>query len=357
MTERALALLLTLSLTLIFSSTPALSQSADDRAAAEVLFNAAVKNMEGKNFNGACPQLEESERLDPGVGTLLYLADCYENVGRTASAWATFREAAYLARSSGQSERERVANEYADRLRPQLSYLQLVVETPKTDGLEIARKSDRMKSPKAIRQVMWSTAIPLDAGTHMIIANAPGRLEWRGDVIIPKKAGTVEFTVPALADTPVVAPPPSTANKQEVQPDKKDKGTKGEPGEADEDDGGSSLPMWAWIATGTGAVFSVVGLAAMNNGKSLSEEADGLCRRDDPTICSQEGYDKGAEATQAGETGGSLLGLGAALLITGGILFYLAPSDDDEAEARSASLSLHAAAGPQGGGLMLNGAW
>ena len=169
MTERALALLLTLSLTLIFSSTPALSQSADDRAAAEVLFNAAVKNMEGKNFNGACPQLEESERLDPGVGTLLYLADCYENVGRTASAWATFREAAYLARSSGQSERERVANEYADRLRPQLSYLQLVVETPKTDGLEIARKSDRMKSPKAIRQVMWSTAIPLDAGTHMII--------------------------------------------------------------------------------------------------------------------------------------------------------------------------------------------
>src|SRR5471032_2545697 len=92
--------------------------NASSQAAAEALFDEGVKQMKVGNFTVGCPTLEESERVDPGVGTLLYLGECYEKLGRTASAWATFREAASLAASSGESGREKVAVERAARLEP-----------------------------------------------------------------------------------------------------------------------------------------------------------------------------------------------------------------------------------------------
>jgi hypothetical protein len=54
----------------------------------------------------SCPKLAESQRLDPAPGTLMNLADCYENAGLTASAWATWLEAASATKQAGQVERE-----------------------------------------------------------------------------------------------------------------------------------------------------------------------------------------------------------------------------------------------------------
>jgi serine/threonine-protein kinase len=87
----------------------ATAHAQNDKAAAEALFDQGVRLMKQNSFNDACPKLEESERIDPAVGTLLYLGECYERVGKTASAWATFREAASLANNMNQSDRARVA--------------------------------------------------------------------------------------------------------------------------------------------------------------------------------------------------------------------------------------------------------
>jgi len=107
-----------LALTLACATLPsrtAHAQSATDSATAESLFNEALALLERKMPAEACPKLEASQRFDPGVGTLLYLADCYQQLGRTASAWATFREAAYMAKDR-KDDREPMAVENARNL-------------------------------------------------------------------------------------------------------------------------------------------------------------------------------------------------------------------------------------------------
>ena len=83
-------------ITVALAVTPKLA-SADDKAAAEEAFSRAKQLVAAGNFAEACPLFEASHRADPQIGALLNAADCYEQLGRTATAWAEFREADELA--------------------------------------------------------------------------------------------------------------------------------------------------------------------------------------------------------------------------------------------------------------------
>jgi tetratricopeptide (TPR) repeat protein len=123
----------------------AYAQSAADSATAQALFDHAKKLMSDGKYAEACPALEESERVQARSGTLLNLADCYEHAGRLASAWSSFLEAATLAKSTGQADREHAARERAAALAPKLS--NLVVNAPSaasTPGIEITRDGERV---------------------------------------------------------------------------------------------------------------------------------------------------------------------------------------------------------------------
>src|SRR5262245_65102433 len=105
---------------------PAESKAAD-KTTAEALFAEGRRLMAAGKYARACPKLEASQKLDPGVGTLLNLADCYEKNGQTASAWAQFVEAASEARRLGDARREQAANARADALEPRLGRLTIAV--------------------------------------------------------------------------------------------------------------------------------------------------------------------------------------------------------------------------------------
>jgi hypothetical protein len=107
-------------------ATPAPVTPGSDVAQAEALFNEAKELRDAGRFAEACPKFAESRRLGPGIGVTLHLADCYEKVGKTQSAWTEFRNAEKLARER-EDKRADVASARAQALEPRLNRLTLVV--------------------------------------------------------------------------------------------------------------------------------------------------------------------------------------------------------------------------------------
>ena len=175
---------------------------AQDEAGARVLFAQARKLAAGGNYAEACPKFEDSYRLDPGIGTSFNLADCWEHLGRTASAWGRFLDVAAATKGAGQPERERVARARAAALEPRLARLAIQVMSPVT-GLVVLRDDVRVDAPS------WGLPIPVDPGRHKLEATAAGKRRWTAQVEVPDLPTTASVVVPALDDAPALAARPT----------------------------------------------------------------------------------------------------------------------------------------------------
>ena len=67
---------------------------AGEKVTAEDMFQQGVELIGKGKWAEAAVKLEESNRLDRAAGTTVNLADCYEHMGKLASAWTLFVEAA-----------------------------------------------------------------------------------------------------------------------------------------------------------------------------------------------------------------------------------------------------------------------
>jgi hypothetical protein len=136
---------------------------------ADALFNEAKDLRDAGNYATACPKFAESRGLANGVGVTLYLADCYQKVGRTQSAWTEFRNAERLARDKG-DKRADVAAARAAALEPTLNRVTLALPplaagqaAPEVTIDGIAVPPEQLNAPLA-----------MDPGDHELKIVAPG---------------------------------------------------------------------------------------------------------------------------------------------------------------------------------------
>lgn len=289
----------------LFGAPSAFAADASEKAAAEALFDEGVELLKEGKLESACQKLESSQKIDPGVGTLLYLADCYEKRNLTASAWATFREAASTAEARG-DDRASIASERADRLTPKLSKLSISMEVDQDtniEGLEILR--DGLNVPKAL----WGTAAPVDPGEHVIVARAPGYETEEVRVTVEGEAAVATLTIPRLRKLPEGARPASDETSPSGRAD---------PGQTQRIIG-IGLGAAGVVGLGVGAVFG--GLAIAKNNETLDPNGEYGCTE---TSCPTQA---GVDATNTAFTfatvadvgfiaGGVLLAAGVTLVLT-----------------------------------------
>jgi hypothetical protein len=197
----------------MLAAAPAAAQSADSRSA-RVLFREGRKLMDGGHFEEACPKLEESLRLDDGMGTRFNLAHCYEHIGRTASAWGLFLDVASAAKAGGQPKRELAARKRAEALEPKLTRLLVEVADPAPEM--VVRLGG-----EELRRGAWGTAMPVDPGSELVEASAPGRRPWRRAVLANAPGETVKISIPVLEEekqAPAPAPVEAAAEPRSAAP-------------------------------------------------------------------------------------------------------------------------------------------
>lgn len=288
----------------------------DTTAAAVLAYDEAEALMAQGKFREACPRYAQSQRLDPQLGTLLHLAECFEKNGQTASAWGRFREAAEIAEKRG-DPRQELANQRAAALLPRLSKLKINV-APGTEPT-VDRDSVAIGSP------LWGTAVPIDPGSHRITASAPGRRTWSVLVDIKPNGSITTVDVPALppegaplAVAPAAVAPPAAQPSPPAPP-------------ADEQKSGGRWPAVlvgsaGVVGLGIGAYF---GLHSMSLKDDASEHCDGNICRD------EEGVGLKEDAIAAGNVSTAAFIIGGAALAAGVVMWVVLTPSDSKASAAS----------------------
>ena len=271
-------------------------------ALAEALFREGKQLAGAGDFAQACPKQADSQRLDPGGGTVLALAHCYEAQGRVASAWAAFNDAIAFAQRDGRADRETEARSRLAAIEPRLCWIELAVAAPLPD-LEL--RHDGQLVPRSA----WASRLPVDPGTHRFEARAAGRTPWSISVQAVEEGATVAVRVPALeASRPAAGVVP---HRRQRPP-------------ASRRDSFSASHQWGWSALAGGvaamSVGAYFGILALSDDRTADEACAGA-RCDD-----RAAVDRSGRAARLATISTVAFGVGITSVATGGALLALTPS-------------------------------
>jgi hypothetical protein len=273
-----------------------------DPAAADSLFRQAKVDEGRGDYAAACPRFVESQRLDPGPGTLLNEADCEEHLGKPATALAHFMEARDQLKAG--DDRIPYAEKRVAALQPKVPHIvvRLAPDAPK--DASVARGADVM-SPAA-----YGVPLAVDPGSITFRVTAPGRAV-HDETIVVKEGETREVVLaaglpdvaPVAAATPVLRP---VAAPAPLAPPS----------------GGQDRRLWSYIAGGVGVaglgVGAVTGILAMGAASTFKSHCPGGACDASGLSAASSGPTYATVSTVGFVVGGLGLATGVVLFVTSG---------------------------------------
>jgi len=304
--------------------------SAGDTAAAQELFERALKLLDEKKWDEACPKFRASMDLEPSMGTLLNIGKCHEHYGKLASAVSALQRALDMNRATRDETRRKAVDKYTRdkmaKLKPRVPRLTIQVD-PRPEGLEVTR------SGKPVPLSTLGEALPVDPGTHEIVAKAPGFAATKKLTIAEGSSVEANLQLVPIKDSSGAAPAPDSAG----------------------------VPTWAWVVGGVGVALGVATAVFSVDYVNTVSELEEICQGDlehcvpvdDPQFdASDHNARKNRDMALAIAFG---IGAGAALTaaIVGVAIGLSADGPGKEADAGAWHWRVRPVGGPTGGGLVV----
>jgi hypothetical protein len=291
-----------------------------DESAAETLFQEGLAAMTRKDYPVACEAFAGSNKADASPGTQINLAVCYEKQKKWASAWTWYRSAIGLAQQRGQGDREKLAEDAANRLKPLIHHVTISVKEPLTD-LVVKRDGSEVTIALAGKEV----PLPMDPGEHTIEVTARGKKPWTKVIQVADNPTPERIDVPKLENAPV-EDKPLAGTGNEYRP----------PVIVTND--GSGQRTVGIVVGGAGLLAGLAGLGLFVLAKSEESERDKqrTLATGKPPGLEKDALDRSADshnkAAKNNQLTAIILGGGAAVLIgVGAVLYFTAPKSPEKA--------------------------
>ena len=312
---------LALSSTLLARMARAQSSEPSAHSVAVDMFDAGDALLKSGRIHEACPKYAESYRLDPRLGALLHWADCLEQDGKLASAYAAFRDAAELAERFG-DRRSEFAVARVRSLEPRLS--RIIIDAPQ-DGLprDVTVQLDSL----SIVASGLGVGIAVDPGAHSVRASAPGFVPFTSSLVINGEGQVERVTIPPLelqAPASVNAPGAEPTRSPAVAGTPLHHEAKTAPSRPHNDQKwlGLGVAGAGAVALGVGAVFFGTMVSALNERSDLCPVDPCPANTDRDRVRSLESEARTAEAWAIG-----LSISGAIAVVAGSVLYFRSASD------------------------------
>jgi hypothetical protein len=300
---------------------PGYAQPSRDAASAEVFFRKAKDAVAASDFKTACPLFYESQRLDPGVGTVLNIANCEEKLGRIATALGRYQEARDLL--AGGDARASFAEQRIAALQPRISKVTLRIHGDSSVDFDVQR-DDVILSKTAMGH-----ALPVDPGVHKYTVRAKGRSERSVEVAVKEREAkdvTLELgdvvpeALPSVRDGSTAREASSAAINANAR-----NSLSGSPPVAERTM--NSGPPMNLILGGT---FAGIGIAALGTGVVtglLAASASDAYKRECPSVevCTDAGRSEQSKGKTLSIVSPLAIGAGILALGAGAYFLFIAP--------------------------------
>jgi hypothetical protein len=286
--------------------------SPESRAAARQHLSEAEKLKKRGRLAEACRELEQVERLDPKLPTLIELAECTEQLGKVLEAqafWALARDRAKRDEKP-QSKAKAEARLAATQKRVAHLTLQLAANAPA--GVQVSNDD------AALDAASLGSALPMNPGEHVIVVKAAGHDDAKYSVKLaegdnqtlviaagPSAGRTPSAVAPVAPVVPVPSPTPTAV------------AASASPAPAALQDGPPATGWWSEQRT-AGVAFGSAGIVALGAGSVLCLGAKG-------------------DVSDRRLAGGAIsLAAGGVLFLSGVVLLVSSPSPEAARQARLA---------------------
>lgn len=298
-----------------------------DESSAEQLFQEGLAAMKRNDYPVACEAFAASNKADPSPGTQINLAVCFEKQKKWASSWTWYRSALGLAQQRNQREREQLAAEASDRIKPLIHYVIISVKEPLTD-LVVKRDGSEVTIAVAGKEI----PLPTDPGDHTIEVSARGKKPWTKQIHVADNPQTERLDVPKLEDAP-------------VDETKVGAGTEYRPPVIVTNDGSTQRTVGIVVGAfgllsglASGGLFILANSEAKERDKQRAEArtelAKGTLDGQNQARAFNESADSHQRAAKNNELIALILGGGAVVLVGVGAVLYLTAPKGKEASAK-----------------------